>query len=118
MDAGALNKRVSILEYGEFENKIGDTEQKLGEKYKCWAFITSLNKGGEYLENKKLQQRLIYKVIIRYRKDIDQSMFVQYKDTIFNIKDILNKDMNSPYLTLFVEEKELENQAFEGEENE
>lgn len=118
MDAGALNKRISIMEYGEIENEIGDTELGLKEKYKCWAFITSLDKGGEYLENKKLQQRLIYKIFIRYRKDINQSMFVKYKDTIFNIKDILNKDMNGPYLTLFVEEKVSENQAFEGEENE
>lgn len=118
MDAGELNKRVSILEYGEFENEVGDIELGLKEKDKCWAFITSLDKGGEYLENKKLQQRLIYKIIIRYRKDIDQSMFIKYKDTIFNIKDILEKDMNGAYLTLFVEEKVSENQAYGGEDNE
>lgn len=118
MDAGALDKRVSIMEYGEFENEVGDTELGLKEKRKCWASITSLDKGGEYLENKKLQQRLIYKIIIRYRKDIDQSMFIKYKNTIFNIKDILGKNMNGQYLTLFVEEKVSENEAYEGEENE
>ncbi|AAO36624.1 head closure Hc1 (endogenous virus) [Clostridium phage phiCTC2B] len=118
MDAGALNKRVSIMEYKDVENEVGDIELKLVPTKKVWAFITSLDKGGEYLENKKLQQRLIYKIIIRYIKDIDQSMFVKYKDTIFNIKDILGKDMNGQYLTLFAEEKVSENETYEGEENE
>ncbi|WP_423219713.1 hypothetical protein [Clostridium tetani] len=45
-------------------------------------------------------------------------MFVKYKDTIFNIKDILGKDMNGQYLTLFAEEKVSENETYEGEENE
>ncbi|MGL5245779.1 MAG: phage head closure protein [Sarcina sp.] len=105
MDSGALNKRVSIMKYQEIKNNIGEIEQKLVEVKKVWAFITSLAKGKEYIENKKIQQKLIYKIIIRYNNFINQSMFIRYKDKDFNIKDIVGKDLNGPYLTLYCEEK-------------
>ncbi|WP_236888210.1 phage head closure protein [Clostridium botulinum] len=102
-----FNKRISILKFKDVKNEIEDTEQKLVEIKKLYAFITSLAKGAEYLENKKIQQKLIYKIIIRKTSiEINQSMFIKYKEKLFNIKDIV--DINSPYITLFVEEKESE----------
>ncbi|ACQ52336.1 MULTISPECIES: phage head closure protein [Clostridium] len=102
-----FNKKISILQFKDVKNEIRDTEQKLVEINEMWAFITSLAKGAEYLENKKIQQKLIYKIIIRKTSiEINQSMFIKYEEKLFNIKDIV--DINSPYITLFVEEKESE----------
>ena len=105
-----FNKKISILKFCEVENEIGDYEQKLNEIKTLYSFITSISKGREFLDNKKLEQRLIYKVIIRYIEGLDQSMFIRYKDKIFNIKDILGKDLNGPYITLICEEKSSENE--------
>lgn len=106
----AFNKRISILEFKEIENEVGDTEQRLIEIKKVYAFITSISKGKEYIENKKIQQKLIYKIILRTNLEINQSMFIKYKDKLFNINDIL--DINPPFTTLFVEEKETEQEQY------
>lgn len=106
-----FNKKISILEFQDLENELGDIEQKLIEVKKLYAFITSLAKGKEYIENKKVQQNLIYKIIIRNTKlEINQSMFIKYRDKVFNIKDIV--DINTPYITIFVEEKTSEQEQY------
>lgn len=105
-----FNKKVSILKFGEVKNEVEDIEQQLVEIKKVYAFITSLAKGKEYIENKKIQQKLIYKIILRTNLEINQSMFIKYKDKLFNIKDIL--DINTPFITLFVEEKEAEQEQY------
>ncbi|NEZ47965.1 head-tail adaptor protein [Clostridium niameyense] len=105
-----FNKRISILEFKDMENEVGDIEQRLVEIKKVYAFITSLAKGKEYIENKKIQQKLIYKIILRTNLEINQSMFIRYKNKLFNIKDIL--DINFPFITLFVEEKKTEQEQY------
>ncbi|WP_034438813.1 phage head closure protein [Clostridium ihumii] len=109
-----FNRKISILEFEEVENEIGDMEQKLKEICTMWVFITSLTGGKEYLENKKIQQKLVYKIILRKTNiKFNQSMFIKFEDKIFNIKDIV--DISYPYTTLFVEEKQDEKDMYRNE---
>ncbi|MHB9947329.1 phage head-tail adapter protein [Clostridium botulinum] len=104
MDAGRLNKRICIMEYGEIENEIKEIEQQLIPIKKLWACKIDLDKGGEYIETKKTQQKLISKFIVRKAEWITQNMLIKYKNNFYNIIDIVEKDN---FTSLFVEIKDV-----------
>ncbi|WP_052101098.1 phage head closure protein [Clostridium haemolyticum] len=90
MNPGILNKKVSLWAFIEEKNEVEDTILKLKEiKNKLYARIEPL-RGKETLENNKIEAEQVYKVTIRYRKDINTNMFIKYKNRLYNINYILN----------------------------
>ncbi|WP_085829027.1 phage head closure protein [Clostridium massiliodielmoense] len=90
MNPGILNKKVSLWSFIEEKNEVQDTVLKLKEiKKKVYARIEPL-RGKEYIENRKTEAEQIYKVTIRYRKDVNTEMFIKYKNRLFNINAIIN----------------------------
>ncbi|MCD3223942.1 head-tail adaptor protein [Clostridium botulinum] len=102
MDAGKLNKRISIKGMVEVDTVCG-IQQQLKEIKKLWACKIDLDKGTEYIESKQTVQKVISKFIVRRSDWITQSMFITYKKHDYDIVDILEKD--NDYTVLFAQIK-------------
>nr|KEH88880.1 putative phage head-tail adaptor [Clostridium novyi A str. GD211209] len=101
---GRLNKRITFLQYKDVENEVNDIEHKLQEIKTVWAEINPV-RGREYLENKKLQAELTYKVTIRYTNQINTDMIIRFKNKLLNIKDIINPYESNRWLEIMCVEK-------------
>lgn len=92
MRVGSLNKKINFITMIEGPNKdeAGDT-MLIPDIFKTvWASVSSIM-GREYVESKKYQSEVTYKIITRYFKDIiTPDMQIQYGDRFFNIEDILD----------------------------
>ncbi len=99
MDAGKLNKRITIKGMVEVDTVCG-IQQQLKEIKKLWACKIDLDKGTEYIESKKTVQKVISKFIVRKSEWITQNMFIEYKNKTYDIVDIVEKDN---YTHLFAE---------------
>lgn len=73
----------------ESENEAGDVVQNPSVIKTVWASVSPV-RGREYVEAKKYQAELTYKITIRYAKDITPDMQIKYGERIFNIKDIID----------------------------
>ncbi|MCD3331237.1 phage head closure protein, partial [Clostridium botulinum] len=90
--------------YRDVENEVNDIEHKLQDIKTVWASVNPI-RGREYLENKKVQAELTYKVTIRYTKGIAPDMLIKFKDKILNIQDIINPYESNKFLELMCTEK-------------
>ena len=110
---GRLNKKVSIIsgvaaEYGGFETITDNLLYK-----NIWADIVSM-KGRERFEPMKGRENYIanpirndeeVKIIIRYRDDITEGCKVVYHQHIYDIKTIIDPDMQHESLEMYCTEK-------------
>ncbi|MBR3723732.1 MAG: phage head closure protein [Selenomonadaceae bacterium] len=110
---GRLNKKVSVIsgeaaEYGGF-----DTVKDNVLYENIWADIIPM-KGREGYETMKgrgnnvikpIKNEEEVKIIIRYRDNITEGAKVFYKKRIFNIKSIVDPDMEHSFLELYCTEK-------------
>jgi SPP1 family predicted phage head-tail adaptor len=87
MNAGTLDRRITFFKYQEIENEVGATEQKLVEYLKTWARIEPV-RGREYYEAQRLKDADSFKITIRYRKNVDNSMIIKYQQQQFEIKTV------------------------------
>lgn len=103
IDIGRLNKRVTFLRYEECVDSMGQGRQVLVPVKKVWAEL-SPTKGGEFYEAQKLREEITYKVYVRYFKDISSDMYIQYKDTLYEIKSALNLDSANRLIQIYCTE--------------
>jgi len=97
MNIGSLDKRIIFQKYVEVLNEVGETIQELQDYKPAWASVAPV-RGREYIEAKKRQPELTYKITVRYRNDITEDMFIKYgkqasdptKGRVFNILDIID----------------------------
>lgn len=101
---GSLDKRIIFIDYVEIENEYGLTELQAVKKLKCWARIEP-TRGKEYYEAQKTSNENQYKILIRYRKNINSSMLIRYKEKEFEIISIVNPYMADEQLELYCREK-------------
>jgi SPP1 family predicted phage head-tail adaptor len=92
MNAGTLDRRVDFLRYQEAENEVGATEQQLVKVFSTWARIEPL-RGREYYEAQRIKDADNFKITIRYRKNITDSMIIQYQQQQYDIQTVTDPYM-------------------------
>lgn len=104
MNAGTLDKRIKILVRQDAETTYGTTEQQFAEVISCWARIEPA-RGRLYYEVQKTRTENSYKITIRFRKNLNESMIVQYGARQFEIQNIVDPSEAHVYLELYCTEK-------------
>lgn len=94
MNPGELINRIDIQNYVRTENEVGEEVKQWQSYKKLWSkFFNSSVKG--QLKAGKDAASIVYEIVIRYRKDIDTTMRVVYKEKNYNIDHAVNdKEQN------------------------
>lgn len=113
LDAGTLRHKVTIQQLvdiadssGEVQDSNGDPVQEWVDVATVWAAIEPVS-GREFIAAQAEQSKVVARVVIRYRNDIDSAMrlFHPYKQFYYNIEAILpDKESGLEYLTVLVSE--------------
>ena len=108
IDCGRFNKRINIMIWGEEENEIGQTVEKLTKFKTVWAEIHPL-RGKEIIQADLIEARTNYKITCRYFKGLTQSMFIVFNDTVsdkeLSITSICDVDMKHRYYEIICMER-------------
>ena len=91
-EIGTLDKRITILKYEDVETQYNLTQKKLIPFLKVWARIEPL-RGRAYYEQYKEKTEDLSKITIRYRKNIDNSMLVKYRNNLYEIKNVIKLEL-------------------------
>lgn len=108
MHIGSLNKRISFLTATESLNEVGDTVLTPAVFATVWASISPVS-GRDYVEAKKYQAELTYKIEVRYLAGITPDMKIQFKTRVFLIHDIINPFEKNQMLEIMAIEKVVKN---------
>jgi len=108
IDPGKFNKRITILTTTDGKNEVGDTILVPATFKTVWASVSPVN-GRDYVEAKKYQAELTYKITIRYFTGITPDMTIQFKDRIFLIQDIINPFEHNEMLEIMAIERVIKN---------
>ena len=100
MNAGTLDKRIKIMQLQDVETQYGTTEQQLVKILSCWARIEPA-RGREYYEAQRIRTVNSYKITIRFRPNLSESMIVQYGERQFQIENIVDPYESHVYVELY-----------------
>lgn len=97
----ALNDRIELcqLKLSEEEDETGAKIDKDISLKKLWANV-SIKRGIEQTENGRKVPYQFYKIIVRFDKLIEESMYFKYKGRILDIQTICDKDNRGLYLDI------------------
>lgn len=94
MSIGRLSKRITLLQYVDGEDSMGQSIQKLHEVATVWADIYPI-RGSEFYELKKIQSKVTHRCLIRYHEsygDIDSNWHLQLGKKIFDVDSVIDID--------------------------
>lgn len=108
INVGMLNKLITITKVVPVEDDDGwgdtsSTKEKVLYSKIHASIIPS--RGSEVLENGKITEKIPYKIIIRYRPDVNSHYTVKYKNRTFDIKAVVNPFESNETLELYCEER-------------
>jgi SPP1 family predicted phage head-tail adaptor len=103
MNAGELNRRISILNQTNLPNSYGEVENTWNTLAITWAKVRTLQ-GRELFQAGQVHADVTVKVTIRYRDDVQTNMQIQYGNRTFRIVYIVNVDEDYRYLELSCKE--------------
>lgn len=102
IDIGKLRHRISIIDYVDTENELGETIKKPKIIKELWAKIENkTGKEAKYI-NDKVNNVEYLRIKIRYYKDITTDMMVRHKDRDYYITSIDNYNYLNTEMTLEV----------------
>jgi SPP1 family predicted phage head-tail adaptor len=89
MNAGKLNKRITIQEYGSTQNEYGEQVKTWSTTKTVWASVEPLQ-GREWFNAKQMQSEIEIRMRLRYTTDITPKMRIQYNALNYNIESVIN----------------------------
>lgn len=92
MNVGTFDRKVAVMAYKEIENEVGATEQQLQELYRTWARIEPI-RGREYYEAAKQKEAELFKITVRYRRNLTADMIIRYQSKDYQIQHIADPYM-------------------------
>lgn len=103
MDAGRLNKRVTIQNRVVAQNGIGEAVTTWAKLASVWASIEPIQ-GKEFWAQQQVQSEVTVRVRIRYRPGILPSMRLLYGQRVLVIESIINPHEKNEHLQLMCSE--------------
>ncbi len=89
INIGKLNKRITLLQYADTIDELGQDTQKWKEVKTVWATFKPI-RGGEYKEAAgKDREEVTYKATMRYYP-VTADMRIRYRERIFEITSVVN----------------------------
>lgn len=113
LDAGKLRHKITIQQLQDVEDSAGSVQDSNGDPVQEWVDVATVwaaiepVSGREFIAAQAEQSKVVARVVIRYRNDIDAAMrlFHAYKYSYYNIEAILpDKESGLEYLTVLVSE--------------
>ncbi|AID44737.1 Phage protein [Candidatus Arthromitus sp. SFB-mouse-NL] len=102
INIGKLRHRISIIDYMESENDLGEIIKIPVIYKKLWAKVENkTGKEGKYI-NDKVNNIEYLRIKIRYYKDINTNMMIRFKDKDYFITSIDNYNYLNKEMTLEV----------------
>ena len=98
--AGELRHRVTFLQR-RVVVKSGISKETWEPAFSCWAMVEPLN-SREYWQAAALNREDEQRVTIRYRKDVDNAMRIQFREAVFTIISIVNPNAHNVKLEMLV----------------
>ena len=92
MDAGKLNRRITIQAPSEAKDPYGQPFNVWRDVVTTWAAITAPTSREIYSLGPGFTAQITHKVVIRYREGISSAMRVAYRGRIFQIQAISDPD--------------------------
>lgn len=99
INIGTLDKRIQIITLKKQKNKYNLIETNYTVLLNCWARIEPL-RGKEYFEAAKIKTADYLKITIRFRKNINNTMFVKYQNVVYEIQNVIDPYMRHEKLEL------------------
>lgn len=87
MKIGKMRHKIEIQVYSDIENEVGESTKQWITYKKVWAEKKQLRGNNSYNDEKESLE-YTYRFKIRYRNDLDESMRIVHKGTIYDIKHI------------------------------
>lgn len=108
IDAGKLNKRISIKSLTRTADGIGGFSESWALVASVWASIMPVSTR-EKMQYQAIQNLITHRVIIRYRESINQDDRIYFGSRVLRIAGIRNLAEQNELLELVCEELEAEN---------
>ena len=99
MQAGKLNKRITIQEYSEASNSIGEPIKSWSDVATVWAGFKTL-KGSEKFRNEQVLADVSASIIIRYRDDVTSKQRIIFGSNTYEILSVINPEMANKMLLI------------------
>ena len=99
MQAGKLNKRVTIQGHTETIDEYGYAVKNWADLATVWAHVKNVN-GKEFIKSNVELSEVSTSIRIRKRKGLDSSMRVIFNDNILQIVAVLPDEETNDYLDL------------------
>ena len=100
LPAGELRHRVTFLKR-QVVVKSGITKEEWVPAFTCWAMVEPLA-SREYWQAAAVNREDEQRITLRFRRDVDNAMRVQHKDTVFQITSSINPNERNVKLELLV----------------
>lgn len=104
LNPGTLNKKVDIYKPQKQTNDGWDTVKDTVLYKRISAAIYPV-RGQEYYEAKKLRNDESVKIVIRYRKNIDDGCYIVYQNHKYSVQSVVDPNMTHESLELYCIEK-------------
>lgn len=89
LPSGNLNRRISIMQHIDIPDAGSGDDRSWKLFATCWASMKP-QPGHEIFHTEQVEEQLAYVIRIRYRKGIDPSMRVYYKNRIMEIRSVMD----------------------------
>lgn len=92
VNIGTLDKRISIKRLEQYRDEHGLTKQRMVTVANTWARIEPL-RGHQLMQADKETITDQVQFTIRYRDNVDNTCFLEYGGTTYNIRNVLDPYM-------------------------
>lgn len=103
MDIGRLNKRITFQQLGQDKDEYGEIITEWSNFKTVWAEIAPV-RGNQFFAAKQINSEITHNVYIRYRKDLNTSMRILFKERVFEILYIMNVKEESSLMQIYCKE--------------
>lgn len=103
MRAGRLNRRVELQRPSHSQDGVGQDQRRFTPAATVWAAVEPL-KGEELFQAQKLVAEVTTRIVLRYRKDIDATWRVKFRDRLLKVESVINPRSDLRELQLMCKE--------------
>ena len=103
MQAGKLNKRISLTALSETTNSFGEQTGSYASYATVWAAIEPLS-GRELEHAQQISAEITHKITVRYNSSVTSKHRITYGSRTFEIEAVLNPDERNEQLVLMCKE--------------
>lgn len=99
INIGKLNKRVTFCKLLDQKDELGQSRKVLGDIATVWASLYPV-RGAEIYEAQKIEGKVTHKCYVRYRPDIDNNLFIKYKNSVYAVESAVDLDGENKVLEI------------------